>query len=37
VNGKAGFYGINLLTGQASFLGGLSNTDPVIDIAVSLR
>ena len=34
VNGKYGFYGINLLTGQASFLGRLSND--VIDIAVSL-
>ena len=35
VNGTSGFYGINLLTGQASFLGGLSDT--VVDIAVSLR
>jgi hypothetical protein len=35
VNGQYGFYGINLLTGQASFLGRLSDT--VVDIAVSLR
>jgi hypothetical protein len=35
VNGNYGFYGINLLTGKASFLGDLSTT--VIDIAVSLQ
>jgi hypothetical protein len=35
VNGKYGFYMISLLTGQASFLGNLS--DAVIDIAVSLK
>jgi hypothetical protein len=37
VNGKSSFYGINLLTGRASFLGRLSDTDTVVDIAVSLR
>jgi hypothetical protein len=35
VDEQDGFYGINLLTGQASFLGKLS--DAVIDIAVSLK
>jgi hypothetical protein len=35
VNGNYGFYGINLLTGRASFLGDLSTA--VIDIAVSLQ
>jgi hypothetical protein len=35
VDGKSGFYGIDLLTGRAGFLGRLSNT--VIDIAVSLQ
>ena len=35
VNGESNFYGINLLTGKASFLGRLSDT--VVDIAVSLQ
>jgi hypothetical protein len=37
VNGKAGFYSVNLVTGKATLIGNFKDRDQVVDIAVPVN